>query len=494
MIIRSQERRSWARITTLGDATDRFIGKCAPCVLPVAVELPDADSDTMSVTVDCRQCGDAVTLSRIYGTVTRDDCDGTCMGATGRLCGCGCGGKNHGKWFGSTTTHGEVTADYVAAVERYRTTTAKRAATTQARRARKEESRLEALAAAIEAFHADHAEILDAMYECREGDSILSDMLARFEREGALSPRTLAYAESLVKRVRGAREREAREAAKIADRAARGVALHHVGNVGDKITVEGVVTVTYRSESDFGPKMMIIIEGTGAHEGVTVKWGGTAAAIWTLGRGDHVTITGKVKGHSEYNGTPQTVLTYCKVTVHDSESVTETAEPAPLQVSTPPASESTSPAVSERPVTASGRPVPKSATADPSRFPAVALRDGETIQAVFLPGPHGPRRCGDGHGSARSACGKEVVQIYARLSNDFHYEVWRHADGSAWHDGGARWYDCAPVWQCSECGSEDTRHCPKCHADGARVYTQEAWGDRHTCTACDRNDFYSIGD
>lgn len=42
-------------------------------------------------------CGGSARLKSVFGKVVADKkCDGRCMGATGHVCECACGGKNHG--------------------------------------------------------------------------------------------------------------------------------------------------------------------------------------------------------------------------------------------------------------------------------------------------------------------------------------------------------------------------------------------------------------
>lgn len=104
---------------TLVDSTptDEFIGKCAVCRLPTRVTITDQPGkDYCAIT--CIHCDDdqpRIDAERLYGVVSRDTCDGACMSATGRLCVCGCGGKNHGKTWGATR-ESEATA---SAIEKF---------------------------------------------------------------------------------------------------------------------------------------------------------------------------------------------------------------------------------------------------------------------------------------------------------------------------------------------------------------------------------------
>ncbi len=94
----------------------------------------------------------------------------------------------------------------------------------------------------------------------------------------------------------------------------------YLGTVGEKgVTMRGTVVVRTQVEDYYsyngGSKALVIIEGSGEFVGVTVKMCGTAACLYPLGRGDEVEVTGTIKDHSDYQGTPQTVLIRPKVTV-----------------------------------------------------------------------------------------------------------------------------------------------------------------------------------
>ena len=89
--------------------TTRYIGKCAPCVRPVAATI---NTGTDHERVECPNCGALIDAQRIYGTVNRMQCDPRCESATGPICSCACGGVNHsGSWVGK----GEILADELKA-------------------------------------------------------------------------------------------------------------------------------------------------------------------------------------------------------------------------------------------------------------------------------------------------------------------------------------------------------------------------------------------
>lgn len=91
----------------------------------------------------------------------------------------------------------------------------------------------------------------------------------------------------------------------------------HFGAEGEKFTATGkvVTSMTVDGYAYGSSDRMVIIEGTGDFEGVTFKTTGSGATLWETERGDVVEVTATVKRHSEYNGTPQTVITRAKIKV-----------------------------------------------------------------------------------------------------------------------------------------------------------------------------------
>jgi hypothetical protein len=111
-----------------------------------------------------------------------------------------------------------------------------------------------------------------------------------------------------------AREASRREAAQTVD---------HVGVVGEKVTLSGVVRTALRVDgyTYHSPASVLLVVDCGT---AVAKL--TTAAAWAYGVhvGDPLTVTGTVKAHTEWNGLKQTVLTRPKK--HD---------PAPVQESMP---------------------------------------------------------------------------------------------------------------------------------------------------------------
>jgi hypothetical protein len=106
-----------------------------------------------------------------------------------------------------------------------------------------------------------------------------------------------------------------------------------------------------------------------------------------------------------------------------------------------------------------------------------------------------------------STCGKDMVHVYYRWSNemdhlvtidqvneDHHLDGWRHADGSSYH--GEFYVDGSLLPRCQGCGYEGGMHCHQCHEGESLTYRQLAYGDQTDCTTpgCGYSSYYSIGD
>lgn len=80
--------------------------------------------------------------------------------------------------------------------------------------------------------------------------------------------------------------------------------------VGAKVTVTGTIAVSTSVEG-YMPgtsSRLVIVEGTGDFEGVTLKMIGTSKVMYATERGQAVEVTATVKDFSEYNDVPQTVV------------------------------------------------------------------------------------------------------------------------------------------------------------------------------------------
>lgn len=51
-----------------------------------------------------------------------------------------------------------------------------------------------------------------------------------------------------------------------------------------------------------------MVAGTGGDDGITVATSSSVATVWTLERGQTVTVTGFVRAHTTYDNVPRTVL------------------------------------------------------------------------------------------------------------------------------------------------------------------------------------------
>lgn len=188
---------------TTSTPTDRLVGRCEACVLPLATR-EEGTHDYKSIA--CPECGAAVQLERVYGTRTTMACDAACESAIGSLCVCACGGWNHG---GAYVREGEALA---SAIVNYRVKTVNRKAAAQRRaadRAEKKQRTLEELAAARQAeelaFKEDHIDewnfLVSVCAEDQPYNEFFFSVHDQWIRKGEISERQLdALKRSIVKR------------------------------------------------------------------------------------------------------------------------------------------------------------------------------------------------------------------------------------------------------------------------------------------------------
>lgn len=128
--------------------------------------------------------------------------------------------------------------------------------------------------------------------------------LARAEKA-----RERSEAKRVAEREAGRAEREAGLARELAEAEARHAELaewsHLSGSEGDKVEVSGEVAVATNVETQFGVSRLVVIETA---EKQAVKLFTTAEWSFGISRGDAVTVSGTIKGFSEYGGKPQTTL------------------------------------------------------------------------------------------------------------------------------------------------------------------------------------------
>lgn len=207
---------------------------------------------------------------------------------------------------------------------------AKRRHADRARRAAKAEAKAAAQAAERDGWATAHPEVVAALAEVlaeqpdgderddatwsalRDWEAKWGEFLTSLAQQAQWRPLTEAQTAAVlpaVEQVKTAASAEAEAAAK----------RHYLDvEKGAKVAVSGAVAVAVTVETMYGASRLVVVEGTGEHEGVTVKMFGTGATLWEASRGDQVTVTGAVKDFEEYEGVPQTVLTRAKVTVEQA--------------------------------------------------------------------------------------------------------------------------------------------------------------------------------
>jgi len=195
---------------------------------------------------------------------------------------------------------------------------------TQAKRREKAAAKREADAAAAkraaEAALAERLEddaLLRQIRDHADQDGILADFWTQVsERNRELTDRQREFARTLIERVREnaikAKAKAEAEAAIERLNAEGG----HVGSIGDRIEIDGVVedVIAFRSHftysyGDSGERRIIKIR-QGAD---LLVWFTSPCGIYKDHIGQPITGKGTVKNHDERDGVPQTVLTRCKL-------------------------------------------------------------------------------------------------------------------------------------------------------------------------------------
>jgi hypothetical protein len=246
-----------------------FLGTCTPCLRPNRVRSEEARGDTL--VASCPDCGAPTRLQRLYGTVTRMECDPRCMGATGPCCSCGCAGTNHG---GAFAESGEMLAD---ALKRYRDAQAVKAAAATARADARQRAERTAFSEWYDEANADGDLDWLAGTDWYGVDDFLGELAERVTDGKMLSPRQLAC----VPRNRARYER--REA----ERAERDANATEVP--AGRQEVAGVVLATRTEDSPFGYNRMVTKVLVDA--GTFRVWGTLPAAIGYADKGDRVKFT-----------------------------------------------------------------------------------------------------------------------------------------------------------------------------------------------------------
>ncbi|MFE0490108.1 hypothetical protein [Streptomyces griseoaurantiacus] len=163
---------------------------------------------------------------------------------------------------------------------------------------------------------------------------------------------TYGRAAMLITRVREGEVLDAREAGLITSVMHRVTAAQttarYAGEVDEKVTVTGVIKVYKPSTAQYGYRtttnVFMIVEGTGADAGVTLKLSTAAAAAFDVDRGDTITVTGTVKAREERGGIPQTKIARPKITPADPEpQQPQQSAPAPAEQPQEPTAEQSAP-------------------------------------------------------------------------------------------------------------------------------------------------------
>ena len=103
--------------------------------------------------------------------------------------------------------------------------------------------------------------------------------------------------------------REKREAKREAERIAHEAELaqwkHLSAELGESVTVTGVVSVAVTIDTQWGSSRLIVIESA---QREAIKLFTTAEWAWDVQSDEALTVTGVVKSFDNYDGKPQTVL------------------------------------------------------------------------------------------------------------------------------------------------------------------------------------------
>ena len=153
---RKVSRSAYAHETA--QTLDIYLGTCEDHGRPVRHE-GSAERSTRKHGMYLIECpgdgGHMILAERLVAVTTTVTCDGSCMGARGPNCDCGCGGANHGKSWGVTATREQ----FESALARYRAEQER----TEARRVQRAEARVRKARQGYDTWAADHAELLAAL-------------------------------------------------------------------------------------------------------------------------------------------------------------------------------------------------------------------------------------------------------------------------------------------------------------------------------------------
>lgn len=130
---------------TEGTLLAAYMATCDTHSVPVREDVAPAQATTKHRMITCFIGGPGhehlIMGERLVGVVTALECDGSCRGARGRGCSCGCGGVNHGntwtrgKFISSSTEYESALAKYRAHLAKLEAARVKRFEAKQARQA-----------------------------------------------------------------------------------------------------------------------------------------------------------------------------------------------------------------------------------------------------------------------------------------------------------------------------------------------------------------------
>jgi hypothetical protein len=84
----------------------------------------------------------------------------------------------------------------------------------------------------------------------------------------------------------------------------------HVGQIGSKLEVEGVIRFIKDMQTNFGFSRLIVVKG---YNGAEVKTFGSGSSLWNVHVGDKVKLSGTISNHDEYKGNKVTMIKRAKI-------------------------------------------------------------------------------------------------------------------------------------------------------------------------------------
>lgn len=191
MFLSSRHVNRSAEAVRTAERTTVYLGTCQPCNRPVRAEL--GQDHGPRATFGCVDCGQPVRGDRLAAVTTTLVCDGSCMTARRKVCGCGCGGANHGRVWGLKLGTSLVLDQ---ALDAYRTQQAQLAR----EREERQERRRQAARSEAEAQRAEHPEVfawLATVDQLTERSQFAADMALKASRGEVLPERVIEICEKI---------------------------------------------------------------------------------------------------------------------------------------------------------------------------------------------------------------------------------------------------------------------------------------------------------